>query len=132
MQKLSRTQIAARDEICRTLAERYEELEEAVFAFNEMLVKYWDAVEVAQDAYNASIADANEWRGEIAGEIEAYMDERSEKWRASDRGQAYSAWYDAFASELEAVELTMPDGVELEEGDQGEALAELPEEVDLS
>jgi hypothetical protein len=86
---------------------------------------------VAQDAYNEAVADANAWLGEIASEIDDYISERSEKWQDSERGQAYRAWHEVFTAELEDVELDEPDVLELETGDQVEAL-DCPEEVDLA
>lgn len=57
------------------------------------------AILAAQNTIDALLKDANETREEIRGvledwfnEAEAYYDDRSDKWRDGDAGQAYDAW----------------------------------------
>jgi len=132
MQKISKTQLVTRDTLCRALEESYAALEKAVDAFNTARTELWDAVAVAQDAYNQVVADANEWLEDIASQLEDFVQKHSEKWQEGDRGKAYSAWYETFNNALEASELTEPDGLELETSDQVETLADCPEEVELT
>jgi hypothetical protein len=66
--------------------------------------------------YNAVIADYNEavsaadgFAQDMASAIEAYMDEKSDRWLESDKGQAFADWKDEFDAadfdELETVEV---------------------------
>src|SRR5262245_13509270 len=131
MNKLSKAQIVTRDTLCKALHETYEDLEDAIAKFTDAMETAWDAVQVAMDAHNQAIADTREFQQEIAQAIEEFIDDKSDKWREGDRGQAYSAWLDAWNEELEDIDLAMPDGIEIDAGDQSDTLEQMPEEVDI-
>jgi len=134
MTKLTKPMITERDETQRALAEAHADLEAAVETFNtqrgrhwgdlvaaledynEQVTELWTAVAEAQSVYNAAVERANTWLADVASDIEAYMNDRSEKWADSPRGQAYSAWHDAYESAtLEESELEEPAEVEVDE-----------------
>ena len=66
----------------------------------------------------------------MSGEMQGYIDDRSEKWQEGERGQAYMAWQQEFSdNDLEAIELDQPEPLELSTGDQTEILEGLAEEI---
>ena len=52
----------------------------------------WAAVEAAVAAYNAALAEASEFAQEVSGRIGDDIDEKSEKWQESEKGEAAGAW----------------------------------------
>ena len=77
---------------------------------------------------NGTIEAANEWRNNIHSEMENYYDERSEKWQEGDAGSAYSDWKDNYGNEFDAVEIELPDELEMPDVAVVEALEELTDE----
>jgi hypothetical protein len=132
MQKLSKDQLASRDALAEELADLYGKLEVAVEIFNNTLSDAWDAVENARDTYNAKLFEANQWLEEVADAIQEYIDERGDKWQASEKGEAYDTWHAAFDITLEEIDLGEPDWAQLRESDRGQDLPELPESIDLA
>ena len=129
MEKLTQTHLASRDTLVAALNETYEALEDAVSEYNTTLAEAWNEVLSAEEAYNAAVGEAQEWLKDRAAEIQAYIDERSEQWQASERGQAYTAWQDAFEVTLDASDLPPPDELEMPGDNPAETLSDLPEEV---
>lgn len=129
MKKLTKHALTERDEITGKLTDTYNALEEALLTFNNAMQTVWDTdVEPAIEAYNAAVEAAKEWRDEQVGEMEQYIDERSEKWEEGEAGQRYTAWKQEYEYlELERVELSMPEPVELESGNPAEAMDALDE-----
>ena len=78
----------------KTFTECQEQLAAAIINFNE-----------CRQAFEL-------FRDEIAGEMEMYSDERSERWHESEAGETYNEWKSAWDAELELDELE-----ELDEGD---------------
>jgi len=79
-------------------------------------------IESAVLHYNEAIWDLNSALQNIAGDIESYMDDRSEKWYESERADQYQEWLSFF--EVEKDEVDEPD---FEHGE----LEDLPVEVNL-
>jgi chromosome segregation ATPase len=114
MKKLTKDQLAARDDLMKRLREAGEHIAPAIEAAN-----------AAIDAYNAILADVETWRDEIVGEMESYVEERSEKWHESDAASEYSDWKGEFEG-LDASEIDALDIPETELADNLEALPDQP------
>ena len=127
MEKLTQTHLASRARLIEDLTEKYEALEEAVQEYNTAIADAWDAVQVAEQTYNEAIAEAQQWLTDRAAEIQEVIDARSAKWQASERGQAYTAWQDAFEVTLDASDLPPPDELEMSGDNPAETLSDLPE-----
>ena len=125
MYKLSKEETARRDEIIEDLKEQKEKMEaewakvvSAVAAFNTTVA-----------AYNAELGTAQTFVDDIVGQMEDYMNDKSEKWTDGDKGQAYDAW----KSEWEGVDLSEIAAFELDEhtasdaADHHETLENLPD-----
>jgi len=156
MNKLSKTHIKDRDEVIAKLREDRDKLQAAVDAFNatrdvlftsltaaitlynDELSEAFVAVANARDDYNATLTLADDWKGDIANQIEEYIGERADKWHESDKGQAVTAWKEAFEEGLEEVEIEDPAYVEVDEPqeltieaqDAADALEQIPEEAE--
>ena len=79
---------------------------------------------------HAVIDKANDWRVAVYREIQAYIDERSAKWRDSERGQAYQEWLSEYEYvSLNHTDLDMPEELTLDDGDQTDMLEGLSETV---
>ncbi len=130
MNKLNKGMLTDRDNLCERLRMACGGLEQAVSTSNEVMAEEWEAVEAAVNAYNEIVEEANEWKGEIASEMQGYIDDRSEKWQEGERGQAYMARQQEYQdNDLEAIELDQPEPLELSTGDQAENLEGLAEEI---
>src|SRR5215510_15034516 len=127
MQALSKAQLVTLKTLFETLTTRYEAFEEAVDDFNATQAEAWNEVLAAEEAYNEAVTTANEWLGEVKEAIEEYVNERSEKWQESDRGQAYAAWLEAFSVELEESDLSEPAELTLDVDNAAGMLEDLPE-----
>lgn len=103
------------------LGEAWAKVEEACGEYNDAIEELWEPVEAAQQSYNEVISEANSLRQEIAGEIEEYMGERSEKWQESEKAAQYETWKERFSEDWDEIDLTKPDGLEFDE----------PEKLDL-
>jgi hypothetical protein len=118
--------IDAREDVraaCSHLTMNLSPLQEPLRAWRE-------AVEVFTEAAQAASDDAS-----------AYDDERSERWQASEKGQAFAAWVQALG-ELAETELaiTLPvdvtidlsgDEAEATRGDPSDAVPEIPDIPEL-
>jgi methyl-accepting chemotaxis protein len=85
MKRLSQDQLAIRDDLSKRLREIADEIKEAVDDANTVI-----------DKYNQILADVEEFRGEVVGEMETYIDDNSEKWRDSEAGSNYQDWKSRF------------------------------------
>lgn len=157
MKKLNKATLAERDEIAGKLRDRADDARKAIDAFNEAmgakwaiieaaladyneaLEEEWEKVQTEVEAYNEVIQEANDWKTGVATEIDNYTGERSDKWQESDAAQRYESWKESYDEMVEALEVEKPDPLELEHddellscdiGDEGDALVELPEEVE--
>ena len=104
----------------------YNEKAEAIREmFEDSLRELADLRDTAENARD----DLREKTVEIYEEIEAYCDERSERWHDTEKGEAYSEWLSAWeyaTDEIEhIVELEAPNIEEIEEV-VGEASEDLP------
>ncbi len=61
------------------------------------------------EKFNDARMELEGFREEVASEIEAYRDDRSDAWLESDRGQASEAWLDLWQTETEVEEIDAPD-----------------------
>jgi len=157
MKKLSKETLKRRDEIAEKLRSRGADLEATVEGFNTKVGEAWTKLETALEEYNSvlesewngglegvlsdyneAVGEANEWKQEVAQEIQDWMDERSDKWQESPAAEKYQTWKEPFEEEFQTAELERPENVEVEEPgeltlddveDVAELLGGLPEEL---
>jgi outer membrane murein-binding lipoprotein Lpp len=130
VKKLTEAQGKQLETLAMKLRDTHSDLTSSVQDYNAQVAELYGAVEVAQDAYNSAVEEANEFVQGIVSDIENYVDERSDKWKESDAGQVLFAWLEEWQSvDLEESCLDMPD--ELDEPDEGgvDAFDALPPEA---
>jgi uncharacterized coiled-coil DUF342 family protein len=124
MKKLTKEQSKRREAIVASgnaikseVADAWSALAERIADFNEVLGRF-----------NAAVDEAIEFRDEIVGAIEEYVDERSERWQESDAASSYEDWKQQWEGvEIESVEEIAADEPELPDFD---ALLEPATEVE--
>lgn len=128
MKKLNKAQLAKWEEFKAAISDERDALETEIDAYNALMNETWERVESALLSLNEKIVAAEEWRGEIAAEMQQYFDERSERWQEGDAGCAYQDWINDWESELSEVELEAPEDVEMPDDDAGTTLENLTED----
>ena len=113
MKCLNKKDLAERDRLQDLLDTAHEKATEAITAAR-------DAVE----EYAAAVAEANEWRQDIADRIEGFVADKSEKWQEGEKGEAYRTWLEPYECEFEVPEADFDTPEELD-------LSALPEECFL-
>jgi len=79
-------------------------LEEAVEKYNEATgEKDKKPVEDAISIYNDALDSAQGFCETIVGDIEEFMEEKSEKWQESDKGEAHANWKDSWDITLDPI-----------------------------
>jgi hypothetical protein len=127
MRSLSKSERARVAELAAAIRAAHAALQDECSVANLAIA----AVNERVASYNEAVETARAFAEDIGSEIEAYMDERSEKWAESDAAQSYASWRDAWSGftvdELEDFdELAAPDEVTADE------LEGLPEAPDAS
>lgn len=103
--KLTKAQKTSRDEIVSKLREQEERLDEVISEFNAAVEAKWDEIVApALAKHKEALDEAREFCEQIAGDIQNFYDDKSEKWQEGDRGQAV----EDMRSEWESVDLDEP------------------------
>lgn len=92
MKRISKDDIARKDGLIDKLTVCDNKLTEAIQAFNAAQIEAYKPVAVAIEQYNDLIREAEGFCSDVAGEIESYIDERSDAWREGEKGAAYDEW----------------------------------------
>jgi hypothetical protein len=124
MRKLSKERIAERDALQGKFYDLETALEIAADEFNSAVEAAWEKVEAAMTAYNEAIADANQWQQDCAAAIQDYIDGRSEKWQASEKGQEYAEWVREYEETFDELNLEKPNELSLDLENMSELLGE--------
>lgn len=143
MRKLTKKQMEEQVNLADNLDSANGRYADAVEAVNKIIADANDmiATAIGEDSpYLIAIGDLNEalskcrdFRDEIVGEMQEYIDERSEKWSEGDAGQAYTGWKDEWENfeldDIEPAEIEAIDELEDKSGDiDSEGFQSLPEE----
>ncbi len=65
-------------------------------ADEKKLQKLREALETAAVEYNQALAELHNFRDELHDRMQDYFDSKSESWQASDAGQAYETFMQAY------------------------------------
>lgn len=132
MKKLSKAQLQEKDTLATALDDKYNALELALTGFNESRTASWQLVEAAIGEYNEARQSIQDFKDNIASDIQSYIDERSERWQESDAASAYSEWLSEYENEYPEAEISEPDAVEMPDDlANAETVNELPDEVQV-
>jgi hypothetical protein len=99
MKKLSNAQITQKESLRDSLEAAHKEVNSYLDEVNEAIRLANGRIDDLNrliGVYNDVVADVEMWRDEISGDIESYMDERSEKWQESDKADYYRSWKEEF------------------------------------
>lgn len=128
---LSKDEQTLRDHHVEQLRLARGKLEDAINVANEKLQAIRDELTSAQEAYNEVVQAAADWADDIANVAEATIDDRSEKWQESERGQAAIAWKDVWRDlDLSPADITMPEDAMLDGDDPADTLENAPAEME--
>jgi archaellum component FlaC len=129
--KLSKQELATRDEHVAKLEKAWAEIDQAVSTYNEQVEGFKTDVEKAVSNYNEVVVEAKGFAEEVANRFESEYDERSEKWQEGEKGQAAAELRDAWqAIDMEEISLEWPDDLSIDDPDYGPELAELSTEAE--
>ena len=129
--KLTKHDAARRAEHVEKLTEAAAKLEDAVVVFNAGLEQLKGPLTAALAEYNSVLAEARGFAEDIASQADSELDEKSERWRDSDRGQAAVAFKDEWEGlALDELELELPDEARLPDEDHAAVLEGAPTEAE--
>jgi chromosome segregation ATPase len=127
MNRLSKAQAERKRQLTKKIEELAGELVQIAERANEVLDVEKAKVETALNKLNEVIAEANELRQEVHDDVQSFIDEKSEKWLFSERGQDCVHFAEEWEDELPEVSMVMPQEFEEPEVAAGDLLAECPE-----
>lgn len=128
MKRLTVSRIRERAGHAAGIRRAIAEVNTRIEAYNRVVREAADDVAAALSDLNEQIEQTISWRDEIVGEMNQYLDDRSDRWRESDAGQNYADWIREFEElEIEAIDLTFPDALEELPGDLPDVVESLPD-----
>lgn len=132
MKFLNKEQQSNLSQLQSDLQDAQEKVESAINDFNANINDLWaNSVTESLDNYNKLVQQANEFVEETRDSMQTYYDERSEKWQEGERGQEFQSWLVEWDStELEEIDVTMPEETDVPDFQAVEVIAELPSELD--
>jgi hypothetical protein len=129
--KLSRQELAARDQHVESLEKVWAELVGIVSTYNLEVEALRAPVEAVVEKYNEVLVLAKGFAEEIANRVEGEYDEKSEKWQEGEQGQAAAELRDAWRDiDMEYIVLEWPEDLSIDDPDHAPELAELPTEAE--
>lgn len=129
--KLTKDEIARRDEHVSRLREAASTLDDAVRVYNEGLAALRSNLESAVSTYNLTLLNAAEWADDIAQQALSEIEDRSEQWQASERGEAASEWQQTWEEfDPEEIEVEFPDDLDIAAPEHADDLEQLPEQME--
>ena len=127
--KLTKHDAARRAEHVEKLTEAAAKLEDDVF--NAGFEQLRGPLTAALAEYNSVLAEARGFAEDIASQADSELDEKSERWRDGDRGQAAVAFKDEWEGlALDELELELPDEARLPDEDHAAVLEGAPTEAE--
>jgi len=109
---------------------KLQEQRDTIGALWEPLTLMITNINAEIDTYNEIVQEARGFVEDIASEVESFVDDKSDKWRDGERGEAIQSWLD----ELRGVELEDVEQVEVPEEptfDHDGTLENIPQEASL-
>jgi uncharacterized protein YukE len=128
MNKLTKQQQADLDKLVESSQEAHKALTEGIDAFNEALEAARAKLTESIEKYNATVEQANEFMTAIHDDMDSYYSDKSERWQEGDAGNAYQEWMEPWGTEIDPLEIDLPDDIEHPEDVLTETLNDLPRE----
>ena len=128
--RLTKAQIAEHSAIVSRLEEQADRLSKAVAEANEVIERTVTTVNAQIEAYNEVLADARRFASAVAQQAQDEIAKASERWQASRRGEAASAWVSEWEdADLSEIDLASVDTVAELEIDHAVILDELSDAI---
>lgn len=128
--KLTKVEVEQRDQLVAALNTKYAALEDAVSEYNAKLAELREPLQHALDGYNEAVEQARGFAEDIASQIDNDIEDKSEKWQESERGEAAIAWRDEWQGiDLSEIDLDLPGDLEVEATDHAADLEALSSET---
>lgn len=129
--KLTKTQLAERDRIIKALEISADKVSSAIENYNAAVGIAFLAVTEAEDEYNATIREAIAFAEDIASELEVALDDKSDRWRESGRGQSCQSFADEWAGvSLSEIDTDAPVAIDVPDMDAASIIEAMPEAAD--
>jgi len=126
--KLTKSELAKRDEFCQRLADARDELGRKVEDVNDALQTAIDAITDAVAAYNEVLEEARGFVADIVSQAEEDFSDKSERWQEGERGEAARSWIDEWETTLlNDIDVPDIDRIEIDAEDHAGALKTLPD-----
>jgi hypothetical protein len=125
--KLTKGDRDRRAALIAELAEAAGKVDDAVALYNATVHAARTELDAVITAYNEKVAEASNFADEIATGIESAIEEKSEAWQESERGEAAVQFCEAWQGiDLSELDIEDADGLELGELDHAAILDALP------
>jgi hypothetical protein len=131
--RLAKADMLRRDRIAEALTKAEDELEEAVTAFNDALEAARTTLQEKVDAMNEALGEARTFTEEIASDARTEYDDKSDKWREGERGEAacsYVETWEGLENELSEVEIDVPNDIDYSRTGFDAVITDAPESCD--
>lgn len=129
--KLTKADMARRDDLINKLSELRDELEQRVEDVNDALDTAVEALRQGIVEYNELLEEARGFTADIVSQAQEDIADKSERWQESERGEAAQGWADEWENAyFEDVETPQIERIDLGALDHDGVLGELPECAD--
>ena len=93
MKKVNKKQYAEIEKLHSKLKSLYDQYNEKVADVQDKIIDLInDELNSFIDEFNENVSDLQNQVDEVYGETESYIDEKSDKWKESDKGEMYIEW----------------------------------------
>lgn len=128
MRKLSREQLATRNQIAQSLDNTAGEIRSIIAKTNAALEAAREQIDALTNRFNELVQEANDFIEGVHDAQQSYANDRSEAWKESDAGQNYDSWMDEWSAHFDELEeMDFPDEIEEPDFIHPDDLRDLPE-----
>ena len=129
---LTKKQSTLRNQLATELEEHLATLNGVIQDFNALMVDGRNNVEIALQDYNETLELIRDFAEEIVAAAEDSIDEKTDKWHDSARGEAAFNWKEAWESvgeEMHEKEIEFPSEIDEVDNDVLDTLSDAPSEA---
>lgn len=125
---LTKEQQDERNTLLTQLQKAGKALSDAVETYNQTITTAWEAVEGAQQQFNAEIAKAQDFIDEVHDTFRGEFENEDEDEQEGETGQAIGAWLEEWSLQLDESDIESHEPIETPSNDSADAFEELPVE----
>ncbi len=112
--KLDKQDIGRRNQIRNDLNEAASKLEDAISVYNDEAAKLRQPVEAALQTYNEVVELARGFAEDIASEADGQIEDKSDRWREGEVGEAATLWKDEWENaNFDGVSVEFPEDISI-------------------